>query len=139
MPSISLEGDANGAPHPDAGSYADKFTGMYEHRVIGGGVGHNLPQEAPQAFAQAVMASKLTTPGVAFGAQVERPGPHPVPGRHQCPGLEVRPCADPITDIEVGKGRVAAASSAEGAGPRRACGRRRPVDYQRFHWGDPTG
>ncbi len=55
VPSITLEGDANGAPHPDAGAYAGKFTGTYEHRVIGGGVGHNLPQEAPQAFAQAVI------------------------------------------------------------------------------------
>jgi pimeloyl-ACP methyl ester carboxylesterase len=55
VPTISLEGDANGAPHPDASSYAGKFTGKYEHRVIGGGVGHNLPQEAPEAFAQAVI------------------------------------------------------------------------------------
>ncbi len=55
VPSITLEGDANGAPHPDARAYAGKFTGTYEHRVIGGGVGHNLPQEAPQAFAQAVI------------------------------------------------------------------------------------
>ncbi len=51
---ITLEGDANGAPHPDAGAYAGKFSGRYEHRVIEGGVGHNLPQEAPQAFARAV-------------------------------------------------------------------------------------
>jgi pimeloyl-ACP methyl ester carboxylesterase len=55
VPTITMEGDANGAPHPDAGAYAGKFTGRYEHRVIGGGVGHNLPQEAPQAFAQAVI------------------------------------------------------------------------------------
>jgi pimeloyl-ACP methyl ester carboxylesterase len=54
VPTITLEGDANGAPHADASAYAAKFTGRYEHRVIGGGVGHNLPQEAPQAFAQAV-------------------------------------------------------------------------------------
>jgi hypothetical protein len=52
---ITLEGDANGAPHSDANVYAGKFSGKYEHRVIGGGVGHNLPQEAPQAFAQAVV------------------------------------------------------------------------------------
>ncbi|HEY6310847.1 MAG TPA: alpha/beta hydrolase [Streptosporangiaceae bacterium] len=52
---ITLEGDANGAPHVDASVYAGKFSGKYEHRVIGGGVGHNLPQEAPQAFAQAVI------------------------------------------------------------------------------------
>jgi pimeloyl-ACP methyl ester carboxylesterase len=55
VPTITLEGDANGAPHPDASSYAKKFSGRYSHRVITGGVGHNLPQEAPQAFAQAVV------------------------------------------------------------------------------------
>jgi pimeloyl-ACP methyl ester carboxylesterase len=52
---ITLEGDANGAPHPDASSYAKKFTGKYAHRLITGGIGHNLPQEAPQAFAEAVI------------------------------------------------------------------------------------
>ncbi|MBV8565845.1 MAG: alpha/beta hydrolase [Methylobacteriaceae bacterium] len=55
VPTISLEGDANGAPHPDASSYAKKFSGRYAHRVIKGGIGHNLPQEAPQAFAEAVL------------------------------------------------------------------------------------
>jgi len=55
VPTITLEGDANGAPHPDASAYAKKFSGKYEHRVIDGGVGHNLPQEAPQAFAQAIV------------------------------------------------------------------------------------
>jgi pimeloyl-ACP methyl ester carboxylesterase len=55
VPTITLEGDANGAPHPDPGSYAKKFSGKYLHRTIGGGVGHNLPQEAPAAFAEAVM------------------------------------------------------------------------------------
>jgi pimeloyl-ACP methyl ester carboxylesterase len=55
VPTITLEGDANGAPHPDASSYAKKFSGKYSHRIITGGVGHNLPQEAPQAFAQAVV------------------------------------------------------------------------------------
>jgi pimeloyl-ACP methyl ester carboxylesterase len=55
VPSITLEGDANGAPHPDAASYAKRFTGGYAHRLITGGVGHNLPQEAPQAFAEAVV------------------------------------------------------------------------------------
>jgi pimeloyl-ACP methyl ester carboxylesterase len=55
VPAITLEGDANGAPHPDAGSYAKKFSGKYAHRVVKGGVGHNLPQEAPEAFAQAVI------------------------------------------------------------------------------------
>src|SRR5947209_2731127 len=55
VPAITLEGDANGAPHPDASSYAGKFSGRYAHRIITGGVGHNLPQEAPQAFAQAIV------------------------------------------------------------------------------------
>ena len=55
VPTITLEGDANGAPHPDARSYARKFSGEYAHRIIAGGVGHNLPQEAPQEFAQAVV------------------------------------------------------------------------------------
>jgi pimeloyl-ACP methyl ester carboxylesterase len=55
VPTISLEGDANGAPHPEPTAYRDKFAGTYEHRTITGGVGHNLPQEAPQAFAQAVI------------------------------------------------------------------------------------
>jgi len=50
-----LEGDANGAPHPDPSSYAKKFTGKYAHRLITGGIGHNLPQEAPAAFVQAVI------------------------------------------------------------------------------------
>ncbi|MEI9431964.1 alpha/beta fold hydrolase [Mesorhizobium sp. Cs1299R1N3] len=55
VPTITLEGDANGAPHPDASSYAKKFSGRYSHRVISGGIGHNLPQEAPRAFADAVI------------------------------------------------------------------------------------
>jgi pimeloyl-ACP methyl ester carboxylesterase len=55
VPTITLEGDANGAPHPDPGSYAMKFSGKYAHRLIKGGVGHNLPQEAPQAFVDAVI------------------------------------------------------------------------------------
>jgi len=55
VPTITLEGDANGAPHPEPDSYAKKFTGKYEHRTINGGIGHNLPQEAPRAFAQAVV------------------------------------------------------------------------------------
>jgi pimeloyl-ACP methyl ester carboxylesterase len=54
VPTISLEGDANGAPHPEPASYAAKFVGKYEHRTIGGGIGHNLPQEAPHAFVDAV-------------------------------------------------------------------------------------
>jgi pimeloyl-ACP methyl ester carboxylesterase len=55
VPTITLEGDANGAPHADGDAYRTKFTGKYAHRVISGGVGHNLPQEAPQAFAQAII------------------------------------------------------------------------------------
>jgi pimeloyl-ACP methyl ester carboxylesterase len=55
VPTITLEGDANGAPHPDPASYAKKFAGTYAHRLLTGGVGHNLPQEAPQAFARAVI------------------------------------------------------------------------------------
>jgi pimeloyl-ACP methyl ester carboxylesterase len=55
VPTITLEGDANGAPHPDPGSYANKFSGRYAHRTIKGGIGHNLPQEAPRAFAEAVV------------------------------------------------------------------------------------
>jgi pimeloyl-ACP methyl ester carboxylesterase len=55
VPTITLEGDANGAPHPDASAYAKKFSGRYAHRVVAGGIGHNLPQEAPRAFAEAVV------------------------------------------------------------------------------------
>jgi pimeloyl-ACP methyl ester carboxylesterase len=55
VPTITMEGDANGAPHPEPAAYAKKFTGRYEHRLITGGIGHNLPQEAPQAFAKAVL------------------------------------------------------------------------------------
>ncbi|PCH56734.1 MAG: alpha/beta hydrolase, partial [Burkholderiaceae bacterium] len=55
VPTITMEGDANGAPHPEPSAYAKKFTGKYQHRNIGGGIGHNLPQEAPAAFAQAVL------------------------------------------------------------------------------------
>ncbi len=55
VPTITMEGDANAAPHPEASAYAGKFSGPYEHRAVTGGVGHNLPQEAPKAFAQAVV------------------------------------------------------------------------------------
>jgi len=55
IPAITLEGDANGAPHADPSAYAKKFTGKYAHRTIEGGVGHNLPQEAPQALADAII------------------------------------------------------------------------------------
>jgi pimeloyl-ACP methyl ester carboxylesterase len=55
VPTITLEGDANGAPHPEPSAYARKFTGKYQHRTITGGIGHNLPQEAPREFVQAVI------------------------------------------------------------------------------------
>lgn len=55
VPSITLEGDANGAPHPDSSVYAKKFSGKYTHRLIKGGIGHNLPQEAPLEFANAII------------------------------------------------------------------------------------
>lgn len=55
VPTITMEGDANGAPHPEPSVYAKKFSGKYEHRLITGGIGHNLPQEAPKDFAQAVI------------------------------------------------------------------------------------
>jgi len=62
VPTITLEGDANGAPHPAPDSYAAKFVGKYAHHTIGGGVGHNLPQEAPHAFVEAVIeADELAT------------------------------------------------------------------------------
>ncbi len=55
VPTVTLEGDANGAPHPDPASYADKFTGPYVHRLLRGGIGHNPPHEAPKAFADAIL------------------------------------------------------------------------------------
>jgi pimeloyl-ACP methyl ester carboxylesterase len=55
VPTITLEGDANGAPHADPSAYAKKFSGKYAHHTITGGIGHNLPQEAPQAFASAII------------------------------------------------------------------------------------
>jgi hypothetical protein len=55
VPAITLEGDRNGAPHPEPAAYATKFVGLYEHRTIDGGIGHNLPQEAPEAFAEAIL------------------------------------------------------------------------------------
>nr|AAF78792.1 putative epoxide hydrolase EphB [Bradyrhizobium japonicum] len=55
VPTITMEGDANGAPHPDPSIYAKKFSGRHDYRLITGGVGHNLPREAPQAFAKAVI------------------------------------------------------------------------------------
>jgi pimeloyl-ACP methyl ester carboxylesterase len=55
VPATTLEGDANGAPHPDPSAYAKKFSGRYSHRTIEGGIGHNLPQEAPEAFVKAIV------------------------------------------------------------------------------------
>jgi len=55
VPTITMEGDANGAPHPEPSTYAKKFSSKYEHRLITGGIGHNVPQEAPKAFAEAVI------------------------------------------------------------------------------------
>jgi len=55
VPTITMEGDANGAPHPEPGTYRKRFDGPYQHRLVEGGIGHNLPQEAPQAFAQAIV------------------------------------------------------------------------------------
>ena len=55
VPTISLEGDANGAPHPDPKVYAQRFVGKYQYRTIAGGIGHNLPQEAPEDFAKAIV------------------------------------------------------------------------------------
>ena len=55
LPTLTLEGDANGAPHPDSSSYAKKFSGKYAHRVISGGIRQNLPHEAPDAFAAVIV------------------------------------------------------------------------------------
>jgi pimeloyl-ACP methyl ester carboxylesterase len=63
VPTITLQGNGDGAPRPDASSYVKKFSGKYSHRLIKGGVGHNLPQEAPQAFAQAVVDVERLTSG----------------------------------------------------------------------------
>jgi pimeloyl-ACP methyl ester carboxylesterase len=57
VPTTTPEGDANAAPHLEPVSYRNKFFGKYAHRTIDGGIGHNLPQEAPQAFAQAIIAA----------------------------------------------------------------------------------
>ena len=63
VPAMTLEGDANGAPHPPPSAYAGKFSGRYSHRTIEGGIGHNLPQEAPDAFVQAVIDVDATNEG----------------------------------------------------------------------------
>lgn len=61
VPTVTLEGDANGAPHPDPAKYAAKFKGKYIHPTITGGIGHNLPQEAPRAFADAILEAAAFT------------------------------------------------------------------------------
>ena len=86
VPTITLEGDANGAPHPDPASYADKFTGKDTHRLIAGGIGHNLPQEAPQAVTEAVVevdgyrsaCARTPQPGHRPASRGPMPCPHPV-------------------------------------------------------------
>jgi pimeloyl-ACP methyl ester carboxylesterase len=65
VPTITLEGDANGAPHPDPATYAARFTGPYEHRTLTGGIGHALPQEAPAAFARAVLDADAQGPAAS--------------------------------------------------------------------------
>jgi pimeloyl-ACP methyl ester carboxylesterase len=73
VPTITLEGDANGAPHPEPATYAGKFSGRYENRIVKGGVGHNLPQEAPQAFAQAILeVEAIPEPPVVFSHSLRR-------------------------------------------------------------------
>jgi pimeloyl-ACP methyl ester carboxylesterase len=66
VPTFTLEGDANGAPHPDPKAYAGKFSGKYAHRLVTGGIGHNLPQEAPQAFADAILELARAEKGTAL-------------------------------------------------------------------------
>ena len=72
MPTITLEGDANGAPHPAPAAYAAKFSGKYVHRNLTGGIGHNLPQEAPQAFATARRGRPLIRSVSILGVLVMR-------------------------------------------------------------------
>jgi len=74
VPAITLEGDANGAFHLDPGAYRDRFTGPYEHRLIGGGVGHNLAQEAPRAFADAVQDVAQMADAAVAGAERDHVG-----------------------------------------------------------------
>ena len=84
VPTITMEGDANGAPHPEPSAYAGKFSGKYEHRDIGGGVGHNLPQEAPAEFAKAVIDVDH------FGAPVKLDQMHTPPKDARGAGAEQR-------------------------------------------------
>ncbi|MCY1232334.1 hypothetical protein D9M72_448180 [compost metagenome] len=75
VPTITFEGDANGAPHPEASAYAGKFSGRYEHRVVNGGIGHNLPQEAPQAFAAPWRNSPVSDPVFRTTRSLRRAAP----------------------------------------------------------------
>ena len=70
VPTVTLEGDANGAPHPEPSAYRAQFVGPYEHRLIAGGVGHNLPQEAPDAFVDAVLSVDRMARGLSDGSRV---------------------------------------------------------------------
>ena len=83
VPTITLEGDANGAPHPDPSAYAAKFSGPYSHRTIEGGIGHNLPQEAPEAFADAILevgGGRMSLFGIRHHA--------PLPAEGYLPGFD---------------------------------------------------
>jgi pimeloyl-ACP methyl ester carboxylesterase len=53
VPAITIGSDFDGA-NADGTAYAKKFTGKYSHRIFNG-IGHNVPQEAPQAFAKAIV------------------------------------------------------------------------------------
>ena len=102
VPAITLEGDANGAPHPDPSAYAARFSGPYSHRTIGGGVGHNLPQEAPDAFADAV----LEVGGALSELVRQRQSSRGVARRRPAPGVRRR-------------GRLAELAAADGSRPAR--------------------
>jgi hypothetical protein len=77
VPTITMEGDANGAPHPEPASYASMFSGKYAHRTIEGGIGHNLPQEAPRPSPKPSSTSRFDLVRVrpTFGLEVARPPP----------------------------------------------------------------
>ncbi|MCS5735250.1 alpha/beta fold hydrolase [Herbiconiux daphne] len=100
VPTITLEGDANGAPHPDAPAYRAMFTGPYEHRVVTGGVGHNLPQEAPAAFADAVIAADRAGQQAGWGPAV-LPGIKPGALRDARPSTPPDAAADALADTAV--------------------------------------
>ena len=95
VPTITMEGDANGAPHPPPQAYRAKFTGRYEHRTVSGGIGHNLPQEAPRAFAQAMLdVANSVTPRRRAPARRAAPGSarrRDICGSRRRPGRRRRP------------------------------------------------